>query len=463
MNLLLLASFSGDAHAFNHTGWMWDTDQLPIVFYVTDYLEDSLPQTVNESGRRFQEEVQIKNLCNWHWTEYCESLAPGVDGGMDDRYIVHDDADCADIRFEYGGVDAGNEGEGSDGMTKVYFDDPKDRHDTGVLAVTVTVPGSAVVKTVNGLRIERVSGSDVVYNNDVSWGTDWDIAAGCNGSVYSMEGVGTHEFGHLLGMAHSCEQGEICVDNDDLEATMYWTGGPCDTEPSSINSDDIAGIQALYGQYVSWEITEETEQFGPAPLDACFNLLADDSTVAEIQSTSWDFGDGESSTDAEPCHTYNTEGQFTVTLDVEGESDTCGVWTASDRQRAVFLVCDIPRPSFEVAHYDGLTYQLVNQTDVSTYGCVDGIRWEIYKGNSASGDPVQTVEAWSPKIEFPSEGAYTIVLTAQGPAGEDVTELKYDAVDQRGEGTGCSSSSSKAALSGGLLGLLGLMFVRRRD
>ncbi|MCP4806868.1 MAG: matrixin family metalloprotease [Proteobacteria bacterium] len=467
MSLLLLASISGDAQAYNHTGWIWTNDQMPIVFYVSEYMEDSLPDDENpQTGWTFQEEVQIKNLCNWKWTDYCESLAPGAAGGIDARFIPHEDAACADIQFEYGGAPPGgaNSNNPEDAYTNVYFDDPSDEHGTGTNAVTITRASTELITNINGVRIYKVKGSDIVYNDNIDWSPDWEIEDGCQGDERSMEATGTHEFGHLLGMAHSCEQGELCVETEELEATMYWTGPSCDTERSAIGEDDRQGIQALYGPAVGWDITEETERFGAAPLEACFEISAEEEVMAELEGLDWDFGDGNSSTEEEPCHTYQTEGQFTVTLDATGVSESCGDWISTSRQRALFLVCDTPRPDFSVEHYDGLTYQLVNQTDVSTYGCVDGIKWEIYKGNSASGDALETVEAWSPKFEFPSDGDYTIVLTAQGPAGEDVFELKHTAEEHRGDGKSrCSTAPGKAAIPAGLLALFGLAFVRRRD
>jgi len=48
----------------------------------------------------------------------------------------------------------------------------------------------------------------------------------------------THEFGHMLGLLHS----------NDPSATMYAGYAACSTTQRSIEADDIAGIQALYGR-----------------------------------------------------------------------------------------------------------------------------------------------------------------------------------------------------------------------
>lgn len=52
-----------------------------------------------------------------------------------------------------------------------------------------------------------------------------------------IQGVVAHEFGHALGMGHSA----------DPNATMYPSAASSNIERRSIESDDIAGIQALYG------------------------------------------------------------------------------------------------------------------------------------------------------------------------------------------------------------------------
>ena len=56
--------------------------------------------------------------------------------------------------------------------------------------------------------------------------------------AYDLEGTLTHELGHLIGLAHS----------QDETATMYATGGPCETLKRDIEPDDRAGADYLYRQ-----------------------------------------------------------------------------------------------------------------------------------------------------------------------------------------------------------------------
>lgn len=58
-----------------------------------------------------------------------------------------------------------------------------------------------------------------------------------------------------------------------------------------------------------------TPTSGPAPLTVDF---ADQTTGGTPTSWSWDFGDGQGSTDQNPSHTYYTPGAYTVSLTVDG-------------------------------------------------------------------------------------------------------------------------------------------------
>jgi hypothetical protein len=83
------------------------------------------------------------------------------------------------------------------------------------------------------------SGSTIVDADIIVWDGAFKFFAGssgCSGGVYIEDAV-THEFGHALGMAHSSV----------LDATMYPSLSYCSTTMRTLASDDIAGIQSLYG------------------------------------------------------------------------------------------------------------------------------------------------------------------------------------------------------------------------
>lgn len=409
MTLLLLAQLTQPALAYQHNGFIWGPDQLPITWTMTDYLEDSLPQVPSEeTGRYPQEDVGIKSFCNWHWTEYCDANVPS-------DWPVYPDAPCAEITFEYLGIDAGNEGPTSNGSVKFYWDDPQNIQGVGNLGTTYLRSTGELIKVVDNVYLYGTYDADIGMNDEIDWDLATEVAAGCQGA-YNVEEVMTHEVGHLLGMGHSCEQDEACQDDALKQATMYYTGGTCSLESSSPNSDDITGITALYGPFITFESSDV--RTGTAPLEVCFTAVAEEDSLAELASVEWRFGDGTTSTELEPCHTWTEQGQYTVSVQFVGQSDTCGEWKYTERELGYILVCDVPDPAFQAEPSEGLVWQTINDTVVDTYGCVDSVHWEVYKGGSASGEPVLSLSAWSPKLDFPEEGTYTVVLTAGGPAGE---------------------------------------------
>jgi hypothetical protein len=76
----------------------------------------------------------------------------------------------------------------------------------------------------NGWRIRYYEG----------WG--WDDGPG-SVSGWDLQSVATHEYGHALGLGHSSVSG----------TTMWPSIGGGTTSQRSIHSDDIAGLQAIYG------------------------------------------------------------------------------------------------------------------------------------------------------------------------------------------------------------------------
>ena len=58
---------------------------------------------------------------------------------------------------------------------------------------------------------------------------------------------------------------------------------------------NIEGITALYGPYATFEETTDTR--GGVPLEVCFDLTSN----SAITETEWNYGDGQSDVECEPC------------------------------------------------------------------------------------------------------------------------------------------------------------------
>ncbi|HHN77284.1 MAG TPA: matrixin family metalloprotease, partial [Phycisphaerales bacterium] len=68
----------------------------------------------------------------------------------------------------------------------------------------------------------------------------WNFADGPGGigsGAFDIQGIQTHEYGHALGLGHS----------SDSAATMAPSSSPGQTKLRSINADDQAGVQSIYG------------------------------------------------------------------------------------------------------------------------------------------------------------------------------------------------------------------------
>jgi len=430
---------SGPAFAWDHIGQAWDANALPLPYEISTTPEDSVSPELPFS-----------------------SIEQGFQAWIDQ-------APCSFLSVDYLGTTENNTPfANSDHHNRFTFDDPGDDLEAGVLAATLCGPYTFnYLKTIDGRQYKEVTDCDIVYNNDVDFVSDEDIAAdNCNGET-SMRAVTTHEIGHLWGMGHSCEDpgkgGGPCYDPLLLEATMYWTAGPCETAQSDLAPDDIEGITALYGPYASIECSNElapddpdTIAFGKVPFDLRCSVQSD--RLDEVQGATWHWGDGNESSGTNVTYTYAEAGNYTLSAEINGQNESCGEWNYTARKVGYVRACAVPEPKFSYDHQDGLTYRLLNETDVSVYGCIYNIQWDVF---DSSGTLVESLAAWEPKFTFPDAGEYRVVLNIGGPAGTGAAELTIDARNVRGEGYGCSSVPAGAGWSVAVLGLLALR--RRRS
>ncbi|MAB80321.1 MAG: hypothetical protein CMJ89_13285 [Planctomycetes bacterium] len=168
---------------------------------------------------------------------------------------------------------------------------------------------------------------------------------------------------------------------------------------------------------------------GEVPLLVSFS----DRSTGGVTSFVWDFGDGATSTAQNPTHTYTNVGTYTVSLAVDGASGQ------DTRVRTDLVVVNPvgPTAAFVTDPPGGPAPLTVNFTDIST-GSVTGWSWRFGDGE-LSGDqhPIHT---------YTQQGTYGVVLTVNGPDGDDSISLAgsivvdppgavaaFDATPTRGE------------------------------
>jgi PKD repeat protein len=142
-----------------------------------------------------------------------------------------------------------------------------------------------------------------------------------------------------------------------------------------------------------------------APLVASFT----DQSTGVINTRSWDFGDGESSTEQNPNHTYATHGDYVVTLTATGPggSDT--------ETQTVAIKPPAPVASFAAEPPSGTVPLAVTFANTST-GLVDTIVWDL-DGDGAFDDATGQTATRT----FDTPGNHTVGLSATGPGGTSTT------------------------------------------
>ncbi|MDY6862682.1 MAG: PKD domain-containing protein [Thermodesulfobacteriota bacterium] len=145
---------------------------------------------------------------------------------------------------------------------------------------------------------------------------------------------------------------------------------------------------------------------GPAPLTVKFT----DNSSPEATSWSWNFGDGNISSEQNPTNIYTDAGSYTVTLTVIGPDGT------DIKTRANYITVTYPalKADFSGTPTSGTVPLSVSFTDIST-GNPTSWSWNFGDGNTSL---VQ-----NPTNIYTDAGSYTVTLTVAGPGGTD-TETK---------------------------------------
>ncbi|MCP3917374.1 MAG: PKD domain-containing protein, partial [bacterium] len=149
---------------------------------------------------------------------------------------------------------------------------------------------------------------------------------------------------------------------------------------------------------------------GTAPLAVSFTDLS----TGEITSWSWDFGDGNLSTEQNPSHTYTASGVHSVSLSVTGP----GGADTETKPGYITVNAAAPVAEFSGSPTGGMAPLLVAFSDLST-GEITSWAWDFGDGGTS------TLE--TPSHTYVADGTYTVALTVTGPGGMD-TETKTDYV-----------------------------------
>ncbi len=144
------------------------------------------------------------------------------------------------------------------------------------------------------------------------------------------------------------------------------------------------------------------------------NLLTVDftSTVSNANSVEWNFGDGNTSVDLNPQHTYTDDGIYEVILSAFND---CGV--ATDTLEINLL--GLPTADFSASTNEGCSPLTIEFFDASSAN-VDSWNW-IFEG----GTPSSSMEQ-NPIVTYSSGGTFDVSLTVSNASGSsDITSSDY--------------------------------------
>jgi PKD repeat protein len=219
-----------------------------------------------------------------------------------------------------------------------------------------------------------VNFSDLSEGVPTSWA--WDFGDGTT----STEQNPTHVY--------------TAVGNYTASLTVSDAGGNVSTKTIGIT------VEPLVADFVA------TPTSGSAPLATSFS----DMSTGSPTSWAWDFGDGTTSTEQNPAHTYTNPGSYTVTLTVTGAGGGTNTKTRTAYVTALALTAD-----FQASPTFGTAPLVVTFTDNSV-GTPTSWAWDFGDGTTST--------AQSPTHTYSLAGSYSVSLTVTNAVGATSTKTR---------------------------------------
>ena len=281
--------------------------------------------------------------------------------------------------------------------TKGYDTDPSHAYDA---PGTYTV--SLYAENYNGCGTTIVK-PDLVYVQETAYPEfDADPTTGCESITVNFT---NNSYGDIYSYLWDFGDGTTST----AENPAPHTYGPGSyTVSLTTEGDPLCGYTSTTKeQYIT--VYEPLEAaFEADPTSTCLEMQEDllvnftSLSTGDIDSWRWDFGDGYTSTEENPSHTYTTPGKYTVSLTVTGP---CGQDIETRTDYIQLLVP--PWSYFSVNAYYGCPEDLFYFTN---YSSGDITSWEWYFGDGTTSTEMHPTHSYEPGMYYPS-------LYVEGPCG----------------------------------------------
>jgi PKD repeat protein len=206
--------------------------------------------------------------------------------------------------------------------------------------------------------------------------------------------------GHPTAWAWTFGDGTGSTEQDPVHT--YWTGGRYSVTLTV--SNDYASSDETRAEYIT-SIPALRPAFDAYPMDgkAPLTVTLTDRSSGDPSSRRWDFGDGQTSTEQNPVHTFTGSGAFDVVLEISKDNDLAST-------HRVINVGGVPETDFAADRTfvgTGEQIRFTDKTKNSPY---------VWKWNF--GDGTESSEQ-NPVKAYKAAGVYTVSLSAKNDNGRD--------------------------------------------
>ncbi len=373
------------------SSWSWtfpggspatSNQQNPTVIYNTPGIYDVILQVVNGAGSDVSTRIN-----------YIEVAGPpvvGFDVFVSDftaLFLNTSSADATDYLWDFG-----------DGTSSFAVDPTHEYQEDGVYTVSLTASNNCGSSTTT---------QQVVILTQPLPNFEANVTSGCAPLTVFFSNLSSSNSEELLWLFPG---GDPATSEGENPVVTYSTPGTYDV---TLQVTNAAGSNTLTQ---SAFITVEAS---PVP-NYTFNQNGSDvdftNTSTDANSYSWDFGDGNSSTDVDPMHTYAMDGTYTVILTAFGSCDTLTF-------EQMITIANLPTANLSADVTSGCVPLTVNFTDQSSANVL-GWSWSF-----PGGDPASSTDQ-NPSVTYNAAGTYNVALIVSNGSGNDtLTLFSYVTVD----------------------------------